>query len=85
MKFHELNSKFRFHFSNATEVLNVVEFDEKTARCTQCRFRKVDSRNMAGRPDYGCRLDYTDTMCGVPNNKWSKGNERPDNKQIVYK
>ena len=40
---------------------------------------------MAGRPDYGCRLDYTDTMCGVPNNKWSKGNERPDNKQIIYK
>ncbi len=85
MKFHEINSKFRFHFSDATEVLTAIEFKGETARCSECRFKKVASRSFSGRPDYSCRLEYKNTQCGIPNNKWSNENERIDNKQIIYK
>ena len=80
MKEYPINSRVKYHFTDAVEVMNVIEFNGNGSRCSQCRFRKVTGRhNMTGRiEEWGCRMDYVNTGCGV------KGNERSDNKQVVY-
>lgn len=86
MKFHEIDTKFKMIYSNgAIEILKVVEHDGSNARCTKCRFRKAERNTFTGAiHSWGCRLDYNNTMCGVPNNRWSNGNERPDGKSVIY-
>ena len=81
MKDYPINSRVKYHFTDAIEIIKVVVFTGNDSRCSQCRFKKVALRNcMTGRiEEWGCRLNRVNTGCGV------KGNERIDNKQVYYK
>jgi hypothetical protein len=80
MKDYPIGSKIKYHFTDAVEILKVVEYTESCNKCYLCRYRKVALRhNMTGRiEEWGCRMNNIDTGCGII------GNEREDKKQIYY-
>ena len=80
MKDYPINSRVKYHFTDAVEIIKVIEFAGNGNKCSQCRFKKVALRHpMTGRiEEWGCRLDNIETGCG------SVGNERSDKKQVFY-
>ena len=80
MKAYPVNSKVKFHFVDAVEILRVVEHNGDKNKCQFCRFGKVVGRHcMTGRiEEWGCRMNNIETGCG------SIGNDRFDCKSVFY-